>query len=179
MAQALIARCQKELLRKLQRTETNNTRIRRKVIQVECCLDRKCFICAGLNRKVIFAEEIEVIARQKRQKKKANYERGSSLSEEKRTLLLHLMSLYPQSKADIAILSNLCSRTVENAANGSKLFDGTKRALENGIDLMVEYVRETEDLWIETADVSANNSGKKQKTTSPQERKIGKSSRKT
>lgn len=123
------------------------TRITRRVIEVECCKNRRCFVCAGTNRTVVFSDEVSVgQARVKKEKKKATYERGSCLSEEKRELLLYLLSLSPQHKTDIAILSNLCSRTVENAAAGSKMFNGTRRALELGLELMVQYVRDSAEI---------------------------------
>ena len=142
----------------------NKSRLCRKVVAVECCFDRHCTVCAGLNRTVIFAEVAgEEPLRERIPKKKANYERGSRLSEEKRNILLRFLSESPQYKTDIAILSNLCARTVENAANGNKMFNATKRALENGIELMVAYVRDSQEIHCDSESNDSNSTNRPRK----------------
>lgn len=143
-----------------------NNRISRRVIEVECCLNRKCFICAGLNRKVVFADDVEESGQARKSptpKKKANYERGSCLSEEKRQLLVDFIAASPQHRTDIAILSNLCVRTIDNAVNGNKMFNGTKRALEKGLELMVQYVRNSQEVHDSHEGVSTDSDGPKRR----------------
>lgn len=132
---------------------------RRDVVEQKCCTDRKCYICAGTNRKLVIVE-IEYNKKSGNFRKNSDQEnrvlvlprndeqsrRAKPLSAEDVDRLKKILSMITNGRQVIASVCNVSIRTVENAEAGSKLFYKTRRSIENGIDWAEKHVRKRENL---------------------------------
>lgn len=121
----------------------------KRLIEIECCTDKKCFICAGLNRRLVFVladHDQGSWAGSSRGRRKNHSERGVSLSD-KSLLLLNELLRVPGARVKIVEICGLSKKTIDNAARGSKMFSKTRIVIEEAIERLEVYVRECEPIY--------------------------------
>lgn len=123
--------------------------MRKRLIETECCTDKRCFICAGLNRRLVFVlteHSQDSWAGSSRGRRKDQTERGVPLTEKSLQLLNELLRV-PGARVKIVEICGLSKKTIDNAARGSKMFSKTRTVIEEAIERLEIYVRECEPVY--------------------------------